>query len=236
MKTDVFALRHIGPREAHCNEMLQLVGSNSIEELISETVPDNIRLQSPLNLDAPLSEQEYLEHIHQLASKNKVYKSFIGMGYHPSNLPAVIQRNILENPGWYTAYTPYQAEIAQGRLEALLNYQTMITDLTGMELANASLLDESTAAAEAMALLFAVRPKTQAKAGTVKFFVSNEVLPQTLSVLKTRATPIGIELVLGAVDDFDFSTEFFGALLQYPGKSGVIIDLERFISKQIKTK
>ena len=231
MKTDVFALRHIGPREAHCNEMLQLVGSNSIEELISETVPDNIRLQSPLNLDAPLSEQEYLEHIHQLASKNKVYKSFIGMGYHPSNLPAVIQRNILENPGWYTAYTPYQAEIAQGRLEALLNYQTMITDLTGMELANASLLDESTAAAEAMALLFAVRPKTQAKAGTVKFFVSNEVLPQTLSVLKTRATPIGIELVLGAVDDFDFSTEFFGALLQYPGKSGVIIDLECFISK-----
>ena len=231
MKTDVFALRHIGPKEVHCDEMLQVVGANSIEELIQETVPDNIRLQSPLNLEAPLSEQEYLEHIHQLASKNKVYKSFIGMGYHPSNLPAVIQRNILENPGWYTAYTPYQAEIAQGRLEALLNYQTMITDLTGMELANASLLDESTAAAEAMALLFAVRPKPQVKAGTVKFFVSNEILPQTLSVLKTRATPIGIELVLGAVEDFDFSTEFFGALLQYPGKSGVIIDLQNFISK-----
>ena len=231
MKTDIFALRHIGPKEAHCTEMLQLVGANSIEELIQETVPDNIRLKTPLNLETPLSEQEYLEHIHQLASKNKVYKSFIGMGYHPSNLPAVIQRNILENPGWYTAYTPYQAEIAQGRLEALLNYQTMITDLTGMELANASLLDESTAAAEAMALLFAVRPKTQAKAGIVKFFVSDEVLPQTLSVLKTRATPIGIQLVLGAVDDFDFSTEFFGALLQYPGKSGVIIDLEHFISQ-----
>ena len=231
MKTDSFSLRHIGPKEAHCNEMLQLVGANSIEELIQETVPDNIRLQTPLNLDAALSEQEYLEHIHQLASKNKVYKSFIGMGYHPSNLPAVIQRNILENPGWYTAYTPYQAEIAQGRLEALLNYQTMITDLTGMELANASLLDESTAAAEAMALLFAVRPKTQAKAGIVKFFVSNEVLPQTLSVLKTRATPIGIELVLGDVTHFDFSSDYFGALLQYPGKSGVIIDLKSFISK-----
>ena len=231
MKTDVFASRHIGPREAHSSEMLQLVGSNSVEELIRETVPDNIRLQSPLNLEAPLSEQEYLEHIHQLASKNKVFKSFIGMGYHPSNLPAVIQRNILENPGWYTAYTPYQAEIAQGRLEALLNYQTMISDLTGMELANASLLDESTAAAEAMALLFAVRPKTQAKAGIVKFFVSNEVLPQTLSVLKTRATPIGIELVVGAIDTFNFSSDFFGALLQYPGKSGVIMDLKRFISK-----
>ena len=231
MKTDVFALRHIGPREVHCNEMLELVGTPSIEELISETVPDNIRLQSPLNLDAPLSEQEYLEHIHHLASKNKVYKSYIGMGYHPSNLPAVIQRNILENPGWYTAYTPYQAEIAQGRLEALLNYQTMITDLTGMELANASLLDESTAAAEAMGLLFAVRPKPQLKAGIVKFFVSNEILPQTLSVLKTRAIPIGIELVVGIAEAFNFSSEYFGALLQYPGKSGVIMDLENFINE-----
>jgi len=231
MKTDVFALRHIGPRNEHFNEMLKVVGVGSIDELIVETVPDNIRLQSPLDLDRPLSEQEYIEHIHQLASKNKVYKSFIGMGYHPSNLPAVIQRNILENPGWYTAYTPYQAEIAQGRLEALLNYQTMITDLTGMELANASLLDESTAAAEAMALLFAVRPKLQVKTGVVKFFVSNEILPQTLSVLKTRAIPIGIELVVSSVEDFDFSPEYFGALLQYPGKSGVIVDLQRFISE-----
>jgi glycine dehydrogenase len=231
MKTDVFALRHIGPREVDCNKMLQLLGTDSIEKLISETVPDNIRLLSPLNLDTPLSEQEYLEHIHKLASKNKVFKSYIGMGYHPSNLPAVIQRNILENPGWYTAYTPYQAEIAQGRLEALLNYQTMISDLTGMELANASLLDESTAAAEAMALLFAVRPKPQAKAGIVKFFVSNEVLPQTLSVLKTRAIPIGIELVVGTVEDFNFSSDFFGVLVQYPGKSGKIIDLQRFISE-----
>jgi glycine dehydrogenase len=231
MKTDVFALRHIGPREKQRKQMLDAVGVNSIEELIDQTVPKNIRLQSPLKLEAPLSEQEYLEHIYYLASKNKVFKSFIGMGYHPSNLPAVIQRNILENPGWYTAYTPYQAEIAQGRLEALLNYQTMITDLTGMELANASLLDESTAAAEAMALLYAVRPKSQTKSGIVKFFVSDEVLPQTLSVLKTRAIPIGIKLIIGSAEEFDFSSDFFGALVQYPGKSGFIMDLEGFISK-----
>ncbi len=231
MRTDVFALRHIGPREEQKKQMLEAIGLRSIEELIDQTVPKNIRLKAPLELESPLSEPEYLEHIYHLASKNKVFKSFIGMGYHPSNLPAVIQRNILENPGWYTAYTPYQAEIAQGRLEALLNYQTLITDLSGMELANASLLDESTAAAEAMALLFAVRPKSQIKSGIVKFFVSCEVLPQTLSVLKTRAIPIGIELVIGASEDFDFSSEFFGALVQYPGKSGFIMDLKNFISK-----
>ena len=231
MKTDLFALRHIGPREEQRKQMLEAVGVNSIDELIDQTVPKNIRLQSALKLEAPLSEQEYLEHIYDLASKNKVFKTFIGMGYHPSNLPAVIQRNILENPGWYTAYTPYQAEIAQGRLEALLNYQTMITDLTGMELANASLLDESTAAAEAMALLYAVRPKLQTKSGVVKFFISDEVLPQTISVLKTRAIPIGIELVIGSIEEFNFSSDFFGALVQYPGKSGFIMDLEGFISK-----
>ena len=153
------------------------------------------------------------------------------MGYHPCNLPAVIQRNILENPGWYTAYTPYQAEIAQGRLEALLNFQTMITDLTGMELANASLLDESTSAAEAMALLYSVRDRASAKAGIVKFFVSDDVLPQTISVLKTRAIPIGIELVIGNAEEFNFSSNYFGALVQYPGASGKIINLKSFISK-----
>jgi glycine dehydrogenase len=231
MNTDLFAQRHIGPRDEHRKQMLEAVGVGSIDELINQTVPKNIRLQSPLKLEASLSEQKYLEHIYHLASKNKVFKSFIGMGYHPSNLPAVIQRNILENPGWYTAYTPYQAEIAQGRLEALLNFQTMITDLTGMELANASLLDESTAAAEAMALLYAVRPKSQTKSGIVKFFVSEEVLPQTISVLKTRAIPIGIKLVIGSAKEFEFSSDFFGALVQYPGKSGLIIDLESFISE-----
>lgn len=231
MNTDAFALRHIGPRKSDHKEMLKTIEADSIDQLIYETVPDNIRLNKDLNLDPAMSEQEYLEHIHYLASKNKVYKSYIGLGYHPANLPAVIQRNILENPGWYTAYTPYQAEIAQGRLEALLNYQTMVMDLTGMEIANASLLDEGTAAAEAMALLFAVRERAQKKENIVKFFVSEEVLPQTLSVLNTRAIPLGIELVIGNHETFDFSKEFFGAIVQYPGKSGQIHDISQFISK-----
>ena len=231
MNTDAFALRHIGPRQADHNDMLKTIGVDSIDQLIFETVPDNIRLENGLNLEAAMSEQEYLEHIHAMASKNKVFKSYIGLGYNPSNLPAVIQRNILENPGWYTAYTPYQAEIAQGRLEALLNFQTMVMELTGMELANASLLDESTAAAEAMALLFAVRERAQKKNNVVKFFVSDEVLPQTLSLLQTRAIPLGIELVVGDHRTFGHSNEFFGALLQYPGKSGQVHNIEDFIAK-----
>ncbi len=231
MNTDAFALRHIGPREADHKDMLKTIGVDSIDQLIYETVPDNIRLENGLNLAPAMSEQEYLEHIHAMASKNKVFKSYIGLGYNPSNLPAVIQRNILENPGWYTAYTPYQAEIAQGRLEALLNFQTMVIDLTGMEIANASLLDESTAAAEAMALLFAVRERAQKKNNVVKFFVSDEVLPQTLSLLQTRAIPLGIELVVGDHTSFDHSEAFFGALLQYPGKSGQVHNIADFISK-----
>lgn len=231
MNTDSFALRHIGPRENDHKEMLKIIGVDTLEQLIDQTIPDNIRLLNDFDLDNAMSEQEYLSHIQDLASKNKVFKSYIGLGYHPSNLPAVIQRNILENPGWYTAYTPYQAEIAQGRLEALLNYQTMIIDLTGMEIANASLLDESTAAAEAMALLFAVRERQQKKDNVVKFFVSDEVLPQTLSLLQTRANPLGIELIIGNHETFDFSSEFFGTLLQYPGKTGQIYDISSFISK-----
>lgn len=231
MNTDSFKLRHIGPRESDHKEMLKTIGADSLEQLINQTIPENIRLKNGLDLDIAMSEQDYLTHIHDLSLKNKVFKSYIGLGYHPSILPAVIQRNILENPGWYTAYTPYQAEIAQGRLEALLNFQTMITDLTGMELANASLLDESTAAAEAMALLFAVREKQQKKDDVVKFFVSDEVLPQTISLLQTRATPLGIELVIGNYDSFDFSSNFYGALLQYPGKSGQVHDISAFISK-----
>lgn len=163
MNTDSFALRHIGPRENDLPEMLKTIGASSLDQLIYETVPDDILLKKALDLDTAMSEQEYLEHITELSTKNKLFKTYIGLGYHQSNLPPVIQRNILENPGWYTAYTPYQAEIAQGRLEALLNFQTVVTDLTGMELANASLLDESTAAAEAMALLFAVREKDKKK-------------------------------------------------------------------------
>jgi len=231
MNTNAFALRHIGPREADQNLMLKTIGVNSLDQLIYETVPDDIRLKNPLKLEEPMSEHDYLVHIQELSKKNKVYKTYIGLGYHPTILPAVIQRNILENPGWYTAYTPYQAEIAQGRLEALLNFQTMITDLTGMEIANASLLDESTSAAEAMSLLFAVRERDQKKNNINKFFVSDNILPQTLSLLQTRANPIGIELVVGNENTFDFSSGFFGAIIQYPGKDGQVSDIKTFISK-----
>ena len=231
MKTDSFALRHIGPRENDLQHMFKTIGVESLDQLIYETVPDNIRLKKDLDLDAPMTEYEYLTHIQELGKKNKVFKSYIGLGYHPAIVPAVIQRNIFENPGWYTAYTPYQAEIAQGRLEAILNYQTTIIELTGMEIANASLLDEGTAAAEAMALLFDVRTRDQKKNNASKFFVSEEILPQTLSVLQTRSTPKGIELVIGNHETFDFSTDFFGAILQYPGKFGQVNDYANFIAK-----
>lgn len=231
MNTKSFALRHIGPRESDLKDMLDKVGASSLDELIYETIPDGIRLKSELDLDVAMSESEYLHHITNLAAKNKVFSTYIGLGYHQSITPAVIQRNVLENPGWYTAYTPYQAEIAQGRLEALLNFQTMVTDLTGMELANASLLDESTAAAEAMGLLFAVREREQKKNNVSKFFVSEEVLPQTISLLKTRAIPLDIELVIGNHEEFNFSKDFFGALLQYPGKSGQVYDYAGFVEQ-----
>lgn len=211
--------------------MLKTIGVDSIDQLIYETLPDDIKLENSLRLAPALTEQEYLEHINGLADKNKVFKTYIGLGYHQAITPPVIQRNILENPGWYTAYTPYQAEIAQGRLEALLNFQTMITDLTGMELANASLLDEATAAAEAMALLYAVRDRQQKKNSVQKFFVSEEVLPQTIDLLKTRAIPLGIELIIGDHTTFTFDNTFFGALVQYPGKTGAVTDFSEFISK-----
>ena len=230
MKTDVFALRHIGPSEEDEAMMLGTLGVDSIEQLIYETLPDAIKLKSPLHLPEALNEYEYARHINDLADQNEVFRSYIGLGYHEAKLPAVIQRNILENPGWYTAYTPYQAEIAQGRLEALLNFQTMVSDLTGMELANASLLDESTAAAEAMTLIFSLRDREQKKSNVSKFFVSQEVLPQTISLLQTRALPVGIELVIGDHTTFDFSPEFCGALLQYPSVSGQIYDYSAFLA------
>ena len=231
MRTDAFALRHIGPRESDLQHLFKTIGVDSLEQLIAETIPADIRLKKDLELDAPMTEFEYLSHIQELGSKNKVFKSYIGLGYHPAAIPAVIQRNIFENPGWYTAYTPYQAEIAQGRLEAILNYQTTIIELTGMEISNASLLDEGTAAAEAMALLFDVRTRDQKKNNTNKLFVSEEILPQTLSVLQTRATPKGIELVVGNHETFDFSSDFFAAILQYPGKFGQVNDYAGFIAK-----
>lgn len=231
MNTNSFQLRHIGPNPSEQEQLLSAIGVSNLEQLIDETIPDDIRLKESLQLDAPMSEYEYLNHIEAVSKKNKVFRSYIGLGYHEAIVPSVIKRNILENPGWYTAYTPYQAEIAQGRLEALLNYQTMVCDLTGMELANASLLDESTAAAEAMALLYDVRERSQKKADVHKFFVSEEILPQTLSVLQTRAIPIGVELVVGNHQEFDFSNEFYGAIVQYPGKHGQVYDYTDFVGK-----
>ncbi len=228
MNTDRFALRHIGPREEDLASMLETIGVESIEQLVYETVPENIRLQQDLQLDPAMSEYEFLSHINKLGSKNKQFRTYIGLGYHAPITPAVIQRNILENPGWYTAYTPYQAEIAQGRLEALLNYQTMISDLTGMELSNASLLDESTAAAEAMTLLFSVRDRAQKKENVVKFFVDQDALPQTKELLKTRAIPLGIELVEGNPKEMDINDGYYAILLQYPGASGNIVDYSAF--------
>src|SRR5690625_1765974 len=205
MNTDCFSLRHIGPRPSDVQEMLDTIGVSSISQLIDETIPTNIRLDKPLDITHGLSEQEYLEHVNDLATKNKIFKTYIGLGHQASNTPSVIQRNILENPGWYTAYTPYQAEIAQGRLEALLNFQTVVAELTGMELANASSLDEATAAAEAMAMLFALRSRPKKRAKANKFFVSDEILPQTLALLETRAEPIGIEIVVDNHETFDFN-------------------------------
>ncbi|WP_291966234.1 aminomethyl-transferring glycine dehydrogenase [Maribacter sp.] len=231
MKTDVFALRHIGIREEDLNTMYNTVGVENLEQLIFETIPEHIRLKEPLKLDPPMSEHKFLAHTEALSKKNKVFRTYIGLGYHESLTPSVIKRNILENPGWYTAYTPYQAEIAQGRLEALLNFQTIVSDLTGMTLANASLLDESTAAAEAMTMLFDVRSREQKKNSIAKFFVSEEILPQTLSLLKTRSIPLGIELVIGDHEEFNFSSDFYGALLQYPGKHGQVYDYAAFVAK-----
>ena len=235
MNTDSFAQRHIGPRKSDLSKMLKTIGVNSMQQLIEETIPEDILLDKKLSLSKAMSEQEYQEHNNLLGKKNKLFKTYIGLGYHHTFSPPVIQRNILENPGWYTAYTPYQAEIAQGRLEALINFQTMVCDLTGMELSNASLLDEATAAAEAMALLFSVRDRSQKKNNVVKFFVSEEIFPQTMSLLETRSNPLGIELVKGNHEDFDFSDEYFGAMLQYPGKFGEVYDYKSFVNKAQQT-
>lgn len=219
---DKFVNRHIGPTQEELNQMAKACGANSMDELINQTIPKNIRLKEPLALTPPVNEHIFLEDLKNIAAKNKVYKSYIGMGYYPSILPTVIQRNILENPGWYTQYTPYQAEIAQGRLEALLNFQTVISDLTSMEIANASLLDEGTAAAEAMSMFYSLRPKEKKNANV--FFVSEEVFPQTLDVLKTRSNPLGIEIRVGRARDVQLTDDIFGILVQYPAGYGEIRD------------
>ena len=226
-----FAERHIGPRPSEIKEMLQKIGVDTLDELVAQTIPANIRLNKSLDLPAALNESELLDHMKALGKKNKNYRSYIGMGYYNTVLPGVIQRNILENPGWYTAYTPYQAEIAQGRLEALLNYQTMVTDLTGMEIANASLLDEGTSAAEAMILLYNARSRTKKKAGAMTFLVAEDCFPQTIDVLKSRAIPLGIELIIINNKDFQFTEEVFGCLVQYPAKYGEIHDYRNLVDQ-----
>ena len=222
-RLDSFAHRHIGPNRQARGAMLADLGFENLDELIDATVPKNIRLDRPLGLPAAKSESEALAELRDLARKNKVARSFIGAGYSDTITPPVIQRNILENPGWYTAYTPYQAEIAQGRLEALLNFQTMITDLTALDIANASLLDEGTAAAEAMALC-------RATVGSERttFFVANNCHPQTIEIVQTRAKPLGIKIIVGDFSSFKFDQTVFGALVQYPATDGAIFDYEAF--------
>jgi len=235
MKKYTFSDRHIGPRKFEINTMLNTVGVETIEELINQTIPAHIQLNNIMDLPDPLSENRFIEHMKMLASKNSCYRSYIGMGYYNTVLPGVIQRNILENPGWYTSYTPYQAEISQGRLEALLNFQTMVSDLTAMDLANASLLDEGTSAAEAMIMLYNTRSRHQKKEEANKFFVSELCLPQTIDILKTRSEPLGIEIVIGNHLENDFNESYFGVLFQYPGRYGEVfnyIDL----SKKLKEK
>jgi glycine dehydrogenase len=226
-----FSSRHIGPNEAEKQAMLSAIGAGSISELIDKTIPAHIRLGGELNIENAMSEQEYLQHITELGKQNHVFKSFIGLGYNETIVPSVILRNILENPGWYTAYTPYQAEISQGRLEALLNFQTMILDLTGMEIANASLLDESTAASEAMIMFWNARSRQEVKDGVTKFFVSKNTFPQTKEVVLGRALNLGIEIIEGDENAFVNDGTYFGALIQYPDATGVITDVEGFITR-----
>ncbi len=233
MSIGKFSDRHIGPRSNDVKEMLSQVNASSIEQLIKETIPAQIHLDREMSLPYALSESRFIEHMKGIAQKNKNYRSYIGMGYFNTILPGVIQRNVLENPGWYTAYSPYQAEIAQGRLEALLNYQTMVSELTGMEIANASLLDEGTAAAEAMILLYNNRSRKQKADKIANFFVSELCFPQTIEILKTRAVPLGVKLVIANHDEVEIDGQFFGAILQYPAKYGEVIDYSDFVN-QIK--
>ncbi|MEJ6589584.1 MAG: aminomethyl-transferring glycine dehydrogenase [Crocinitomicaceae bacterium] len=230
-----FTSRHIGPSSSEKKSMMDAIGVDSMEELISKTVPSQIRISEELKISDAMSENEFLIHMSSLAKKNKVFKSHIGLGYHETITPSVILRNVLENPGWYTAYTPYQAEISQGRLEALMNFQTMVLDLTGMEIANASLLDESTAAAEAMLMFFNGRSRADLKAGKVRFLLDENALPQTIDVVKGRAMNLGIELVVGNIDETQIDDSFFGAVIQYPDANGHIPDLSNRIER-LKTQ
>ena len=224
-----FINRHIGPRKSETQSMLDYIGLKNIDELIEKTIPQNIKLTNELEVGESMSEARYLEHIQSLGKKNKTYRSYIGLGYYNNILPGVIQRNILENPGWYTAYTPYQAEISQGRLEALFNFQTVITDLTGMQITNASLLDEATAASEAMTMSYQCRSLEKKKDNANTFLVSSECFPQTIDVIKTRGEAIGIEIKVQHHTEFNFDKNVFGAIMQYPQKYGLIEDYTEII-------
>lgn len=231
MAVDKFVTRHVGPRDQDVEKMLKTIGVSSLDELINQTVPKSIRLKEPLKLDAPLSEYQYLNKIKAIASKNKLYRSFIGVGYYNTITPSVILRNIFENPGWYTSYTPYQAEISQGRLEALLNFQTAIISLTGLPVTNCSLLDEATSAAEAMSVMFAQRSRTAVKEGRNVLFVDKNIFPQTLDVIIARAQPLNIEVVVGEFDKDELTDKMFGAVVQYPAANGEIRDYSEFCKK-----
>ncbi|MDA0986669.1 MAG: aminomethyl-transferring glycine dehydrogenase [Bacteroidetes bacterium] len=233
MEKELFQSRHIGSKSEEVTEMLTSIGVNSLDQLIDETIPASIRFRGSLEIPKPMSEFEFLNHIKFLGEKNKPFRSFIGMGFYETIIPTVILRNVIENPGWYTQYTPYQAEVAQGRLESLLNFQTMICDLTKMEVANASLLDEGTAAAEAMSMLYHISEKNKPNAH--KFFVSEKTFAYTIDILKTRATPIGIEIIVGNINNINLDDSIFGALLQTPDDNGCAIDLTEKI-KELHSK
>src|SRR6476469_5489079 len=224
---DSFVSRHVGPSDSEVHEMLGTLGYSSLDDLIDATIPERIKVRAPLALPAPLTEAEVLAQFRTMAAKNRISRSFIGMGYSDCVTPPVIQRNIIENPGWYTAYTPYQAEIAQGRLEALLNFQTMVIDLTAMEIANASLLDEATAAAEAMTMSYALKGKE----GKEVFLVAAECHPQTIDVVKTRASVRGIQVRVSPFEDFKITPEVFGVLLQYPSTDGAVCDYTKTVEQ-----
>ncbi|WP_347081008.1 aminomethyl-transferring glycine dehydrogenase subunit GcvPA, partial [Bacteroides uniformis] len=231
MKNDLLAYRHIGISEKDEEKMLQKIGVKSLDELIDKTIPANIRLKEPLALPKTMTEYEFGQHITGLAAKNKLYTTYIGMGWYNTITPAVIQRNVFENPVWYTSYTPYQTEVSQGRLEALMNFQTAVCDLTGMPLANCSLLDEATAAAEAVTMMYALRPRDMQKSGANVVFVDEAVFPQTLAVMTTRAIPQGIELRIGKYHEMEFTPDIFACVLQYPNATGNVEDYRAFVEK-----
>lgn len=231
METNSLAPRHIGIQDSELPGMLRTIGVNSLDELIDKTIPANIRLKEPLALPAPLSERAFAEHIASLAAKNKMYTSYIGMGWYDSITPAVILRNVFENPVWYTSYTPYQAEVSQGRLEALMNFQTAISDLTGMPLANCSLLDEATGAAEAANMMFALRSRDQQKAGANVLFVDESIFPQNLAVIRTRVLPQGMQIKVGNYKELEFTPDIFACILQYPNADGSVEDYRAFVEK-----